>query len=252
MKRHLKSSVVFVTAGTPQANRRGDSAVPHNIGQLQQLLLKDGCYLVGVPNRDPTDLARLAKPSAPEVINGWNRESKGLPHGAPWSPSNPVILEWEQAQRIREVHLSINLLRFAARLGIEVDTPSGWQSLEGRRCLLPDDLLRAVRLGFIDRRHPVRTNPPGRMGRGPPGRSSIQEHDAAHHLERRRQRGPRLRDQRQARDQAVRARRPAGRTKDHHPAEVGWLLVLRQFDHGLAHGLADVHVGFRVAAVVVA
>lgn len=130
MKRHLKSSVVFVTAGTPQANRRGESAVPHNVGQLQQLLLKDGCYLVGVPNRDPTDLARLAKPSAPEVINGWNRESKGLPHGAPWSPSNPVILEWEQAQRIREVHLSINLLRFAARLGIEVDTPSGWQSLE--------------------------------------------------------------------------------------------------------------------------
>jgi hypothetical protein len=42
--------------------------------------------------------------------------------------------------------------------------------------------------------------------------------------------------------------RPAGRTKDHHPAEVGWLLVLQQFDHGLA----DVHVGFRVAAVVVA
>jgi hypothetical protein len=30
------------------------------------------------------------------------------------------------------------------------------------------------------------------------------------------------------------------------------LLVLRQFDHGLAHGLSDVHVGFRVAAVVVA
>jgi hypothetical protein len=30
MKRHLKSSVVFVTAGTPQANRRVESAVPHN------------------------------------------------------------------------------------------------------------------------------------------------------------------------------------------------------------------------------
>ena len=102
------------------------------IGQLQQLLLKDGCYLVGVPNRDSTDLARLAKPSAPEVINGWNRESKGLPDGAPWSPSNPVVLEWEQAQRIREVHLSINLLRFAARLGIEMDTPSGWESIEER------------------------------------------------------------------------------------------------------------------------
>ena len=85
-----------------------------------------------MPNRDPADLARLAKPSAPQVIDGWNRESKGLPDGAPWSPSNPVTLEWEQTQRICEVHLSINLLRFAARLGIEVATSSGWESIEER------------------------------------------------------------------------------------------------------------------------
>ncbi|MFZ9938637.1 MAG: FAD-dependent oxidoreductase, partial [Luteolibacter sp.] len=103
------------------------------IGQLQQLLLKDGCYLVGVPNRDAADLARQAKPSAPQVIDGWNRESKGLPDGAPWSASNPLTLEWEQAQRICEVHLSINRLRFAARLGIEVATPSGWEGIEERK-----------------------------------------------------------------------------------------------------------------------
>nr|MCU0781096.1 FAD-dependent oxidoreductase [Akkermansiaceae bacterium] len=117
-------------AGTAAALAARHRVTPRDIhagyiGHLQQLLLKDGCYLVGVPNRDPADLARLANPSAPEVINGWNRESQGLPEGAPWSPSNPVVLEWEQVQRIREVHLSINLLRFAARLGIEVATPSG-------------------------------------------------------------------------------------------------------------------------------
>ena len=35
-----------------------------HIGELQQMLLKDGCYLIGVPNRDPADLALKARATA--------------------------------------------------------------------------------------------------------------------------------------------------------------------------------------------
>ena len=53
-----------------------------HIAELQQRLLKDGCYLLGVKNADKRDLALTAKITAssalkdspPEkVINGWNR-----------------------------------------------------------------------------------------------------------------------------------------------------------------------------------
>ncbi len=55
------------------------------IGELQQALLKDGCYLLGVSNSDPDDLARKAQVSATsalagcgaeQVINGWSRAIK--------------------------------------------------------------------------------------------------------------------------------------------------------------------------------
>ena len=35
-----------------------------HIAELQQMLLKDGCYLIGVPNRDEADLARTARATA--------------------------------------------------------------------------------------------------------------------------------------------------------------------------------------------
>ena len=35
-----------------------------HLGELQQMLLKDGCYLIGVPNRDPADLALKARATA--------------------------------------------------------------------------------------------------------------------------------------------------------------------------------------------
>ena len=38
-----------------------------HIGELQQMLLKDGCYLIGVPNRDPADLALKARATASSI-----------------------------------------------------------------------------------------------------------------------------------------------------------------------------------------
>lgn len=55
--------------------------------ELQQLLLKDDCYIPGYRNTDPQDLARTAQISAtsaregfaPEkVINGVSRDENGI------------------------------------------------------------------------------------------------------------------------------------------------------------------------------
>lgn len=59
-------------AGTAAALTLGHQCTPRelrerHIAELQQTLLKDGCYLMGVPNRDPADLALAAKASASSV-----------------------------------------------------------------------------------------------------------------------------------------------------------------------------------------
>jgi len=107
--------------------------------ELQQGLLRDGCYLIGVRNEDPADLALKAEVSAPEITNGWNRESRGLPPGAKWSPSDPVSLAWKEPQTISEVHLSANHLRFTARISVGMETPDGWKTLAERS--LPDNVI---------------------------------------------------------------------------------------------------------------
>ena len=54
----------------------------NHVGELQQALLKDGCYLLGVKNEDGNDLALSAEASASSetpgaaagnAIDGWNR-----------------------------------------------------------------------------------------------------------------------------------------------------------------------------------
>jgi hypothetical protein len=69
-------------AGTAAALCRLHAAGPrgicqHHIGQLQQQLLKDGCYLIGLPNRDPLDLARAAAVSASSSADNGQRAAGG-------------------------------------------------------------------------------------------------------------------------------------------------------------------------------
>jgi hypothetical protein len=51
-----------------------------HISELQQMLLKDGCYLIGVPNRDPADLALQARANASSSADG-SEASAEFPHG---------------------------------------------------------------------------------------------------------------------------------------------------------------------------
>ena len=65
----------------------GPKDMPEHMEELQQLLLKDDCYIPGFRNTDPQDLARTAQISAtsaregfaPEkVINGVSRDENGI------------------------------------------------------------------------------------------------------------------------------------------------------------------------------
>lgn len=104
-----------------------------HIAELQQLLLKDGCYLIGVPNRDPRDLALAAKATASDaknasdingprnVNNGFNRAVSGVRNA--WVPDLKanklpqwVQLELDKPAPVAECHIS-----FQTRLSRGVD-----------------------------------------------------------------------------------------------------------------------------------
>jgi len=99
----------------------------NHIGQVQKLMLKDGCYLSGVANRDSADLALAARVTAsssargfgPEkIINGWNRVV-GKERNA-WAPDpnaegpHWIELQLPQASRVGRVHVSFQKSRYWA------------------------------------------------------------------------------------------------------------------------------------------
>jgi len=94
-----------------------------HLEQLQQQLLKDGAYLIGLPNRDPRDLARSATVTASSeltradgqvmtaghVINGLARAADGRSNA--WSPqpgadAHWLQLAWPRPQTLNVVHVS--------------------------------------------------------------------------------------------------------------------------------------------------
>jgi len=88
------------------------------VNELQQLLLKDDAYLIGVGNRDPHDLARAATvrassevsgSPATDVINGVHRGVYGTSNRWISDPNQHlpqwVELRFRDAKRIREIHL---------------------------------------------------------------------------------------------------------------------------------------------------
>lgn len=102
---------------------------PRALKQIQQRLLRDDCYLIGLQNEDPNDLARQATISASaeaegfaaaEVVSGQTRAVHGRA-GAPASRANkgshrwmtpvsenePAVihLDWQSPVRIAEVQL---------------------------------------------------------------------------------------------------------------------------------------------------
>lgn len=91
-----------------------------HIRQLQQQLLKDDCYIPGVCNEDPADLARGAKVTASSQIVGFEAEQvlsgisrmeengatnlwRSAPEEAPW-----LRLQWDAPVEIGQVRLTLD------------------------------------------------------------------------------------------------------------------------------------------------
>ncbi|NUQ66491.1 MAG: FAD-dependent oxidoreductase [Pirellulales bacterium] len=117
-----------------------------HLEQLQQQLLKDGAYLIALPNEDPRDLARSAHAtasseralpagetmSAANVINGYARAADGKTNA--WSPAAgrplPQWLElaWSKPQAFNVVHVTFQTNdRAPRRFALEARQESSWQ-----------------------------------------------------------------------------------------------------------------------------
>lgn len=114
------------------------------IGELQQALLKDGCYLIGVKNADPDDLARQCKVSASsaladcgaeQVINGWNRAIKDARNA--WVPDlkkaklpQSLELTLPAAAPVNRLHISFQTqLSRATDFLVEAQVQGTWQKV---------------------------------------------------------------------------------------------------------------------------
>ena len=144
--------------------------VQSHMAELQQTLLRNGCYIPGVANADPDDLARAAavtaSSEAPEgaaanVINGWNRpveQNSNMWISAPGDRQPALSLQLPQAAAIREVEIT-----FDSNLSIEIMISlSKWHHVRQSEAV-PDTLVKDFDLVFLKGgkeadRVPVRNN----------------------------------------------------------------------------------------------
>lgn len=154
-----------------QTSPRGVFA--QHLEELQQQLLKNGAYLIDLPNRDPRDLARKAAVTASSerrredgeimaaanVIDGYARFRNGKTSAwapAPGQASQWLELSWPQPQSCNVVHLSfLTKDRAPQRFAVEVWQPEGWKPVAEmtdnrlRRQVLPFGRTTASKLRIV-------------------------------------------------------------------------------------------------------
>lgn len=164
-------------AGTAAAIARQYATTPrgiyeHHVSELQQELLKDGCYLIGVGNGDFDDLALRANVTASSesletpainVINGWNRIVDGNRNA--WAPAQDatgpqwIQLELSKPEEINTVHVTFE--RQCTDCSIQVYERQDWTTVakiaEGQKrrivCEFAPVVTDKVRLLFDERSH---------------------------------------------------------------------------------------------------
>ncbi len=132
-------------AGTAAAIAHRHATTPrgvyeNHIEELQQTLLKDGCYLLGVKNADPADLALTATASASSeapgatagnVNNGWNRVVRKARNA--WAPdpaaSGPqwIQLQLPKAAAVDTVHLTFE--KACATCRVQILQNGAWKTV---------------------------------------------------------------------------------------------------------------------------
>ncbi len=119
-------SVMGQAVGTAAALCARYNCTPRELGkeaikELQQLLLKQDAYIIGVSNSDPYDIARRAEVKASSEVRGWEAVNviNGVHRGVyerknRWAsdPTQPMPqwleLHFREPKRIREVHLTFD------------------------------------------------------------------------------------------------------------------------------------------------
>ncbi len=174
----LTCAVIGQAAGTAAALCVQHHTTPRGVYQehleeLQQQLLKDGAYLIDLPNRDPRDLARSAtvtassegtraggeKLTAGSVINGYARPTAS---GANvWSPrpgsdTHWLQLEWPQPQTFNVVHTALANKKTAPQaFRIEIWQNDDWRTVaevsagRRRRYVLGLDPVTTAKLRWV-------------------------------------------------------------------------------------------------------
>jgi hypothetical protein len=141
--------------------------------ELQQQLLKDGNYIIDLPNRDPRDLARQAvvtassegtctnqKMVAVNIINGYARAENGKPNA--WIPDKNANgphwaeLSWSQPQTFNIVHVMFQTATLAPKhFAVEVWQDNVWKQIaevkenQHRRHVLGLDRQTTIRLRVV-------------------------------------------------------------------------------------------------------
>lgn len=135
----------------------GPRDILSSIQELQQTLLRDGCYIPGTANADPDDLARTAAVSCSSetaeggcalAVNGWNRPigeqnnmwiSGSLEETPQW-----LQLSWQQPIKPRELRLT-----FDSDLSAEIMISlSKWHHVRQQEGV-PDTLVRDYRIVML-------------------------------------------------------------------------------------------------------
>lgn len=113
------------------------------IDELQQQLLKDGCYEISLPNRDPNDLARIATVTASSampqmesqhIIDGYTRIENGDRHAWQPLPLGPLP-QWVELSFGKDVSFNCAHVAFQTKnhatdsFRIEVLTGDEWQTV---------------------------------------------------------------------------------------------------------------------------
>ncbi|MCM8527547.1 MAG: FAD-dependent oxidoreductase [Lentisphaeraceae bacterium] len=96
-----------------------------HISELQQQLLKEGCYLIGIKNQDSEDLALSATTKHRAIIDGWNREVKGVSNPVPWR-AQPISLKLREESLVSTIHISFEDRFNSAQFDVECLVNGEW------------------------------------------------------------------------------------------------------------------------------
>ncbi|MCM8534187.1 MAG: FAD-dependent oxidoreductase [Lentisphaeraceae bacterium] len=102
----------------------------NHLGELQQKLLKDGCFIPGIKNNDQQDLALNATSPNRSITDGWNRAITNISKATPWK-GTPIELKLKKVSNISEIHLSLQDRHKSVDFDIEEFVDGKWEKISG-------------------------------------------------------------------------------------------------------------------------